>query len=250
MDIQKITESLSPFERKILPFLEEPKLVDICKKSNLDKVSVLRALEYLQNKKIVTLSTEKKKIVEIGVNGALYKKKGLPERRLLNLLDEKRIIPMKDAQKESKLSGDEFKVSLGVLKRKALIELKNGKIIFNASKEEISKKSLEEQFIDALPLDYDSLTPEQSFALKNLQNRRNIIQIEEHKKVSISVTALGKELMSSEIKVPEMIEQITPELIKKESNWKGKKFRRYDVSSPVPEISGGKRHFVNQAKSG
>jgi phenylalanyl-tRNA synthetase alpha chain len=247
MDIQKITESLSPFERKILPFLEEPKIVDICKKSNLDKVSVLRALEYLQNKKIVNLSTEKKKIVEIGVNGALYKKKGLPERRLLNLLNEKRIIPMKDAQKESKLSGDEFKVSLGVLKRKALIELKNGKIIFNASKEEISKKSLEEQFIDALPLDYDSLTPEQSFALKNLQNRRNIIQIEEHKKVSISVTALGKELMSSEIKVPEMIEQITPELIKKESNWKGKKFRRYDVSSPVPEISGGKRHFVNQA---
>ena len=247
MDIQKITESLSPFERKILPFLEEPKLVDICKKSNLDKVSVLRALEYLQNKKIVTLSTEKKKIVEIGVNGALYKKKGLPERRLLNLLDEKRIIPMKDAQKESKLSGDEFKVSLGVLKRKALIELKNGKIIFNASKEEISKKSLEEQFIDALPLDYDSLTPEQSFALKNLQNRRNIIQIEEHKKVSISVTALGKELMSSEIKVPEMIEQITPELIKKESNWKGKKFRRYDLSTPVPRIYGGKRHFVNQA---
>jgi len=44
-----------------------------------------------------------------------------------------------------------------------------------------------------------------------------------------------------------MIEQLTPELIKKESNWKGKIFRRYDVVSPVPEICGGKRHFVNQA---
>jgi len=247
MDIQKITESLSPIERKILPFLEEPKIVDICKKSNLDKVSVMRALEYLQNKKIVDLVIEKKKIVEIGLNGALYKKKGLPERRLLNLLDEKRIIPMKDAQKESKLSADEFKVSLGVLKRKALIELKNGKVIFNASKEEISKKSLEEQFIDMLPVDYDSLNPEQLFSLKNLQNRKNIIQIEEQKKILIEVTDLGKTLMKSEIKVPEMIEQITSELIKKESNWKGKKFRRYDVSSPVPEIYGGKRHFVNQA---
>jgi phenylalanyl-tRNA synthetase alpha chain len=247
MDMQKITESLSPIERKILPFLEELKIADICIKSNLDKVSVMRALEYLQNKKIVDLITEKKKIVEIGVNGALYKKKGLPERRLLNLLNEKRIIPMKDAQKESKLSHDEFKVSLGVLKRKALIELKNGKIVFNASKEEISKKSLEEQFIESLPIDYDTLNPEQLFSLKNLQNRKNIIQIEEHKKISIEVTDIGKTLMSSEIKVPEMIEQITPELIKKEANWKGKKFRRYDVSSPVPQISGGKRHFVNQA---
>ncbi len=247
MDMQKITESLSPIERKILPFLEEAKIVDICKKSNLDKVSVMRALEYLQNKKIVNLITEKKKIIEIGVNGALYRKKGLPERRLLNLLNEKRIIPMKDAQKLSKLSADEFKVSLGVLKRKALIELKNGKIVFSASKEEISKKSLEEKFIDALPIDYDSLNPEQLFSLKNLQNRKNIIQIEEHKKISIEVTDLGKTLMKSEIKVPEMIEQITPELIKKEANWKGKKFRRYDVSSPVPEIYGGKRHFVNQA---
>ena len=36
-------------------------------------------------------------------------------------------------------------------------------------------------------------------------------------------------------------------MIKSEKNWKGKKFRRYDVASKVPEISGGKRHFVNQA---
>lgn len=247
MDIQKITESLSPIERKILPFLEEPKIIDICKKSNMDKVSVIRALEYLQNKKVVNLTTQKKKIIEIGVNGALYKKKGLPERRLLNLLNEKRIIPMKDAQKESKLSSDEFKVSIGVLKRKALIELKNGKVIFSGGKEEIAKKFLEEQFIENLPVDYETLSPEQLFALKNLQSRKNIIQIEEQKKISIEITELGKELMSSEIKVPEMIEQITPELIKKETNWKGKKFRRYDVSSPVPEIYGGKRHFVNQA---
>jgi hypothetical protein len=28
MDIQKITESLSPIERKILPFLEEQKIID------------------------------------------------------------------------------------------------------------------------------------------------------------------------------------------------------------------------------
>jgi phenylalanyl-tRNA synthetase alpha chain len=247
MDMQKITESLSPNERKILPYLKEKKLAEICKKSNLDKTSVLRSLDYLENKGIIKLSVQKKKVVEIGVNGALYKKKGLPERRLLNLLNEKRIISLNEAQKESNLSEDEFKVSLGVLKRKALIELKNGKIIFNASKEEIAKKTLEESFLEILPVDYDSLSPEQMFSLKNLQNRKDIIQLAEEKNTELEITDIGQKLISSKIKTQEMIEQITSDLIKKESNWKGKTFRRYDIASPVPEINGGKRHFVNQA---
>ena len=71
MDIKQLIESLSPNERKILPYLEED-IDTICKKSDLDKTSVLRALEYLQNKKIVELNFERKKIVEIGINGSLY----------------------------------------------------------------------------------------------------------------------------------------------------------------------------------
>jgi len=247
MIIKKIIESLSPNERKILPYIEEKKISEICKKSNLDKTSVLRALEYLQNKAIVRLSSQKKKIVEIGINGSLYKKKGLPERRLLNLLDKKRIIPLKEAQKESRLSNDEFKASIGALKKKALIELKNEKVIFNANKEEISKKSLEEIFLEILPVEYDSLSSEQLHALKSLQNRRDIIQIKEKKIIEIEITELGKKIISSRIKSKNLLEQITPEILKKDSSWKGKKFRRYDLTFPVSVIHGGKRHFVNQS---
>jgi len=246
MGLQKLNESLSPNERKILPYLEE-NINDICKKSNLDKISVNRALEYLQNKKIINIISNKKKVIELGINGALYKKKGLPERRLLHLLDEKRIISLKETQKQSKLSNDEFKVSIGVLKNKALIELKRGNIILNASKEELVKKTLEELFLDNLPIEYNSLTPEQIHALKNLQKRKDIVQIKEKKEISIEPTELGKELIKSKLKNIELIEQITPELLKDEKLWKGKKFRRYDVTSPVPEIFYGKRHFVNQA---
>ena len=52
-DIKKILESLSPNERKILPHLEEKEISEICKKSNLDKVSVIRSLNYLQSKGII-----------------------------------------------------------------------------------------------------------------------------------------------------------------------------------------------------
>ena len=245
--MSKLIESLSTNEKKILPYLEEKGLSEICKKSNLDKVSVLRALEYLSNKKIIEFETEKKKVIDVGVNGALYRKKGLPERRLLLLLNEKRIILLKDAEKESGLNADEFKVSLGVLKSKAFIEIKNGKIILSASKEAISKKSSEEIFIESLPLEEDELTPEQKSLLKVLLKRKDIIEAEERKKFHIKVTPLGKEVMSSKDISRELIEQITPELLKKEQNWRNKKFRRYDVTATVPRVNGGKRHFVNQA---
>lgn len=247
MDMKKLIESLSPMERKILPHIGEKSLSEICKKSNLDKISAIRALEYLKNKKIINILIQKKKMIEIGVNGALYKKKGLPERRLLNLLDEKRILKLEDAKKQSGLSEDEFKASIGALKKKALIELNKGKIIFSAKKEEISKKILEESFIEALPLEYDSLTPEQMHALKTLQNRRDIVQIREEKIIEIETTDLGKKLIRGGIKGKELIEQVTSEILKKDSSWKGKKFRRYDVTYPVPLMNGGKRHFVNQA---
>ncbi len=52
--------------------------------------------------------------------------------------------------------------------------------------------------------------------------------------------------MGEKITQENLIEQITPEILQKEA-WKTRKFRRYDLTSPTPWISGGKRHFVNQA---
>ncbi len=243
---EKIIESLSPNEMKILPYLRE-NIDSISQNSKLDKTSVLRALEYLGNKGIIILAHDKKKIVELGINGALYKKKGLPERRLLHLINEKRILKLEEAQKQSGLSDDEFKVSIGVLKKKALIEINNEKIVLSGRGDEISKKSLEELFLEILPLDYNLLKSEQLFALKSLEKRRDIIRIKEEEIIKITLTKLGEEVIKSEKKVGELIESVTSQMLEKESLWKGKKFRRYDVTSPLPSINGGKRHFVNQA---
>jgi len=245
-NINKILESLSPNERRILPHLEAGSVTEICKKSNLDKISVIRSLEYLKNKKLVSLSAKQRKIIDVGVNGALYRKRGLPERRLLSLLEEKRIIKLEDAERQSGLSAEEFKASLGALKKKAFIELKNGKIILSANRAEIAKKSLEEIFLESLPLYLDSLNAEQQHALKSLEKRKEILMISEEKTMEIALTELGRRIISLGIKGKELIEQITPEMLGKES-WRGKRFRRYDTSLPVPVIYGGKRHFVAQA---
>jgi phenylalanyl-tRNA synthetase alpha chain len=247
MENQDVLESLSPDERTLLEYLETGTLERIKEKSKLDETKILRSLQYLENKGIVKLKSETKKIIDLDKNGVVYLKHGLPERRLLNTVTEVPEIELEKAKSKSKLSDNEFKVALGTLKSKALIELKDGKIILKASKEEIMKKSLEEQFLELLPIDESKLTPEQLYALDSLRSRKEIILVKDQRSVNIELTQLGKELVKEDIsKFKDMIEALTPDMIMNET-WKGRKFRKYDITSKVPEISGGKRHFVNQS---
>lgn len=246
-NMQKIIESLSPNERKIIPFLNEKTMESIHKKSGLDKTSILRALEFLSNKNLIKITIKQEKIIELGINGLIYIKHGLPERRLINLVSQKHSLSIAEAKKQSGLNDNEFKASLGALKKKALINLINGNLVLAGRKENVADKSLEEKFLESLPKKLDSLLPEEKFALEKLTLRKDIIDIQDKKIIEFTPTELGKQIMKENIgELSELIEVLTPTILTSEQ-WKGKKFRRYDITSPVPKIYGGKRHFVNQA---
>jgi len=245
--LDKIIESLSPNERAIIPYLKEKTPENISKKTDLDKTSILRALEFLSNKQILTLKAKQEKIIELGINGLRYVKEGLPERKLINLIAEKNSLPLQEAKKQSKLNDNEFKAALGALKKKALINLINKNIILSGKKQEITEKTLEEKFLESLPKNLNQLQPEEKFAFESLKSRKNIIDVLDKKIIQFTLTELGQQIINADLtKSSNLIETLTPNMIKT-SSWKGKKFRRYDITSPVPKISGGKRHFVNQA---
>ena len=242
-NMQEVIDSLSPIERKIIPFLNE--IIDkIIEKSGLEEVTVIRALKFLENKGLVKVTNKEKTLIDLGTNGIYYKKNHLPERQLILLLEKKNHLPIEEAAKLSRLSDNEFKVSLGVLKSKALISLSNGKLSLQASKEELTKKSLEEQFIDLLPIEEGKLAPEQKLAFSNLQKRKEIIEVQKKTIFSFQLTEIGKQLAGQEIK-SDLIEEVNSDVIR---NWdRTKKFRKYDINSQVPKLYGGKRHFVNQS---
>jgi len=245
-DIQKIIDSLSPNERKIIPHLKLGSLEKIDEATSLGKAAVLRSLEFLSNKNIIKIKHKQEQVIELGINGLLYIKQGLPERRLANLVAEKNSIALKEAQQLSKLNDNEFKAAIGALKKKALVNLVNGNLILTGKKEEVTEKTLEEKFLEKLPKNLDTLEPEERYAFDNLKNRKNIIDLQDKKSITFTITDLGNQLMSQDLSGKDMIETITPELIKS-GKWKGKKFRRYDITSPVPKIYAGKTHFVNQS---
>ncbi len=240
--MDSIIDSLSPLERKIVPFLNET-IADIENKSGLDGTSVLRGLKFLENKKLLVIKNVQTKWVELGVNGIYYKKNNLPERTLLITLEKEKSLSLEESPKKAGLSENEFKAALGVLKKKMLITIINGKISM-VGKDEKHKKFPEEQLLDKLPLELNALSPEERYAFENLKGRKEVIQIIEKQALSFELTEQGKKIAGKKIE-SDLLEEVTPELIK--LGTKNKKFRRYDVLAPVPKMHGGKRHFVNQA---
>lgn len=242
-EMEKIIEKLSPLERKIIPFLNF-EMKEIIKKSNLDSTSLQRALNFLEKKGVIELSKKAKKIVDLGTNGIYYKKNHLPERKLIMSIESHNSISLEEAKKISKLSENEFRVSLGILKNKKLIEIKNGKIQLIAAKDELMRKTPEEKLIEILPIDLEILNKENLQVLEGLKKRKDILEIKEKNVIDFSLTEIGKHLAGQNIKT-DLIEELTPEIIK---TWnRSKKFRSYDIQSQVPAIYGGKKHFVNQS---
>ncbi len=246
MEKDKVVESLSPIERKILPNISNGSDLDcISEKSGTDNTTALRALEFLKNKNIASIDVKEKQLIILGINGVYYQKKGLPERKLLDALSDKKSIPLGEIKNVCELNENEAKISVGVLKKKALVEIKEGRVVLNASDSEVKKEMLEEKLLKKIPIGLDELEPEEKFAFESLKNRKDIIEIKTEKKISAKLTDFGEKISKENIE-EDMIEQLTPKIIAS-SSWKTKKFRRYDIVSSVPKIYGGKKHFVNQS---
>ena len=248
MEEKLIIESLSPMERVLLPKLDREFLdvENICEKVGLDKTTVLRAIGFLKNKGLVESEDSEKKVVILGILGINYLKKELPERVLLNKLTEKKVVPIGEIKNVCGLNDNESKSALGTLKKKALVEIKQGKLYLNAKPSEIKNKMIEELFMEKLPMDFDNVADLDKLAFENLKGRKEIVEVELQKLMKIKLTDLGMKISKMNLN-ENLLEALTPKILKQNS-WKGKKFRRYDLSSPVPRIYGGKRHFTNQAK--
>ncbi|MEK6918471.1 MAG: phenylalanine--tRNA ligase subunit alpha [Nanoarchaeota archaeon] len=245
--IEEILESLSLVERQILPFVREG-MDEVEKRSGLDNTSILRALQFLENKGLIVKDVKKSKVIDLDDNGRIYLGEGLPERKLLSLLIKEKSLTIKDAKVDSKLNDQEFSVALGSLKNKALVRIDSGNVSFVGKKDDTDKKFFEEELLVKLPVSLDSLEGPLRLAYENLKERKGIIKVRDVSDYVVKLTSIGEDVARCTVdsSYDNMIEQVTPDIINNES-WRGKKFRRYDVKSRVPEISGGKKHFVNQS---
>jgi len=250
MDLTNIISKLHPLERAVLPTLKtETELSHIVRNSNLQEIEVIRALQWLENKQALNIKTEKKKLVFLDKNGKIYREEGLPEKLFLQVLDDS-FKGINVITKKSHLSREEVNACLGQLKQKQAIAIQKGEFlevkITVEGKKILNEKTPEETLLQkGFPLEYDSLSTPEKLSLESLSKRKDIVKIEEQKLITVELTPLGKELAAQDLG-GEVVNRLTSSMLKN-GEWKTKQFRAYDVEINVPKITGGKKHFVNQA---
>lgn len=247
MDPQKVLEALSPIERNVIPFLKDGmELKEISDKSKIKDVEIMRALQWLENKGLLTIKSSLRDVVRLGENGRLYEKRGLPEKRFLKALDGK--MDIESIKKEANLDDNEIRISLGLLKSRYAISIMGNEVEPTGQRDDILKTGFpEERFMKRLPLVFDNLNEDEKNMVKKLLKRRDLITKEGVKLKHVKLTETGKKIIKkAKLTKLDLIEKLTPKMLK-ERTWKNKKFRRYDVEINVPKVFGGRRHFVNQA---
>src|SRR3989344_5259339 len=245
-EVSVLLETLHPLERKVLPVLKQNiSLKEIISLTNLQEVEVMRALQWLENKDIIKINSVPKQIISLDKNGLLYLEKGLPEKRFLKLLE--RPLRLDEIKQKSDLSEEEFQISLGVLRKKAAININNKVSITEQGKKILERDSLEEQFLKKLskPLDLSKLTDEEKFAYNELKTRKQIIKTELIKDRTMQLTDLALQLQKHKIETKNIVDALTPEIIKQKT-WKNKTFRRYDIKINVPKIYPAKKQLYRR----
>ena len=251
MNLTKLVQSLHPLERKVLPVLDKHATVPgICAATGLKEVEVVRALQWLENRKAVRVDTTATEVVTLDKNGELYRTQGLPERRFLQALGDKELVLERVADK-AKLSRDELNICLGLLRRKALVHISKDKglkvKLTDQGKAALKKEFLEEAFLrKAFPVALAELAPEQKNVALGLRSRKDIVRFDQQKSKTVTLLPLGKQLLELGVRDENIIDALTPQVILS-GEWKKKPIRRYDVAVQVPKIAGGRRHFVSDA---
>ncbi len=250
-ELQKLVNTLHPLERKVLPFLTHHKtvsgIVEACK---LSEIEVMRALQWLSNKAIITIDTKQVEMVGLDRNGVAYLKHGLPEKRFLKALSKKSL-SLQEIGAEGNLTPEEIRVCLGLLRAKGAMTLKEGSRVelTDAGKALLQQEWEEETFLKSLhgkDRNLAALHANEKGIYERLKKRKEIIKTSQLKLRSITLTKAGEKVAAVKMSDHETFDRLTPQMLK-ENTWEGKAFREYDVKINVPRISGGKRHFENQA---
>ena len=244
MDTKKIIASLHALERKLLPLLSQyGEVHTLVKASSLKEVEVLRALQWLENKTLVSVSAEPRQLLSLDKNGKAYAEQGFPERRFLNALGDKEL-SLQQVEKKAGIAHDEVNICLGILQRSAAIVLKKEKELkvklTDHGKQLLTRELPEERLIKKImPLDLNTLSSEERRATEDLKRRKQIIKIDIQKVRRAKLTELGKQILALGVTEEGVIDKLTTDMLKTGS-WKNKTFRRYDASLGVPRTHGGK----------
>ena len=252
-NLSKIINELHIYEKKLLDSIkniENMSPEDISNNHALDIKSVMSAAGSLASKDIIKVEKDVSEFISLSQDGEKFAEIGLPERRVLNVLLEKEEIPMGKMASEADLDKTENKIAVGWLVRKKWAKIDKGLItITDFGKEFSDKLGDDEELLKELkensPLNKADLTPELLDGFKNLNDRKNLIEINKTTDHSFSLMDLGMDILEHGFRIQEQATQLTHKQLK-EDTWKNLNYRPYDINAEAPTIFPGKGHPLRE----
>ncbi|MBT3940532.1 phenylalanine--tRNA ligase subunit alpha [Candidatus Woesearchaeota archaeon] len=242
-DIIKLADSLQDNEIKVLRAFK-PKVDHLADLKGLPKNEFLRAGMWLDNKGLIKTHKTKTRWIQLDMLGERYVKGKLPELALLALL-KKKPLPLDTLRKH--FPQDELRFAMGYLKQKGYVEYRHGTLAITDTGLKV-RVTLEFKFLLKLAklkeIGVGTLLPEDQYAYQNLKKRKQLVREVERTSIHFTITDIGKKVLQN-LSDEKRIGMITSSIIKSGS-WEKAKFRRYDVSAPVPKVYPGKKQPYNQ----
>lgn len=237
---------LKSYEQDILDFLGEKdevvKVQAISQALNLKNETVNSVCESLKAKNLINIQSIEYELLELTEEGKKYAIQGLPERRILSLFQEE--IKLEQLRENEELSKKELKIGIGWLKKREIIDIKEGYVKKSKSKEQIGQFP-EETVITHLH--EEGVISSAELEISNKESvlsrltKRNIIKIRENKVKKAQLTDKGRKVFRGKTKVKKTVSTLTSEMLRR-GTWKEATFSEYDVTLPSYELYPGKQH--------
>ena len=248
-DINKIINELHIYEKKLLKELEKNEDAspeEIAQNTGLNIKSVMSAAGSLASKGIITVKKDVEEKVSLTENGKKYAKIGLPERRILNELQEKKELAMKDLANLDNVDKNEVNISIGWLVRKSWAKINKGVVtITEVGESSNDKLGDDESLLDLLTekgtLSQGKLNEDMAKGLAALKDRKNLIANEKITSHSFQLNDLAREILATGFTIEEEATQLTHDQLK-DGSWAKLKYRPYDINAEYPLFFPVKEH--------
>ncbi len=271
-DTKKILEGMHPFEIKVLQaFINNRRLSEdrIGELTGLMESQVSMAIGWLQAKGIVEqVKEEVAELLALTEIGIRYVDEKLPEIRVINLAREEPGLTIADLKKRQLLAPEELSSAIGTLKESGAIRIGQGGIIEIDQDDTKHTKFIQ---IQDILVDFNKRRiknegypvpkfgpPLWSWLEEYTANKRGggekPFKIIEKRRRIYAISGSKEDLLKDVegLIAAEEVSQLTP-LMLKDGSWRGKSFRRYNISLRPPRLSIGRKHpyreFLDQVKS-
>ena len=253
----KVMADLREHEAKTLRALKKlggkASVEQIIQETGLPDAAVMRSTLTLQEKKLIQSSEKRQTLVKLTDEGKEYAKSGLPEKRLMTVLQELGgKASLGEVISRSGLSGQFIPIALGWVQRKkwAVLDSKTKILQMSERLEEENDEKLLKLLGKNTQIVVEDLNKGLQDATQILKGRK-LAEIEEKTNRVMKLTEAGQVAAKKGDKIKAEVTQLSPELIIS-GKWRKVKFQEYNIAAPVAKTWPGKKHpylqFLDEVK--